>query len=69
MEHKKAIIEALTLSVNRLGKEKMNEYEKGKIDGLKDAIRLIHMLTSPHLKNKKPIDIIIDDIPTNNKNN
>lgn len=41
MEHKKAIIEALTLSVIRLGKEKMNEYEKGKIDGLKDAIRLI----------------------------
>lgn len=69
MEHKKAIIDALTLSVNRLGKEKMNEYEKGKIDGLKDAMRLIYMLTSPHLKNKKPIDIIIDDLPTNNKIN
>lgn len=69
MEHKKEIIEALTLSVNRLRRENMNEYEKGKIDGLKDSIRLIHMLTSPHLKDRKPTDIIIDDIPTGKKNN
>lgn len=44
----------------------MTEYEKGKIDGLNDSIRLIHMLTSQHLKNRKPINIIIDDIPSNN---